>query len=221
MILWTIQPKAVADLLQRTGRFVCDGRRADRDFKHAYRWMAEQMAKRGMMKRLRSPVWAWYRFNHRGPYARGPRIVECRATCPLNEPFCRIKFDAPDNLVLLSDFDLWHAALNQMYLGTEEEEKRDIEEAIRQTPENFINYKCKSWEKIFDLDLLNFRSKEPDFASGDKITIQACLPYLLNDWVLQVDHFTTTERSVYYRRKWGFLTEEPGFGRGQTRKKKT
>jgi len=219
MILWTIQPKEVADLLETSGRFSCDGRRADRDYRDSYLWMATQMANRGITNpegRLHYPVWAWYRFNHRGKHKRGPRIVECQETCPLNTPFCRIKFDAPDNLVLLSDFALWHCVLNKHYIGTDRSEKRAIKRALSRPQENFLSYMRRSWERIFNLDLKTFESKVPCWGTGDKITIQACLPYILSDWVLQVDHFITTERSMYYRRKWGMLAE-PGFGRGQTR----
>lgn len=222
MILWTIQPIEVVHELERTGKFVCDGRRAERDFRQAYQWMIKQMRKRGI-KTKRYPVWAWYRWNCNGQERRGPRLSECRDTCPLNEHFCRIKFEAPDELVLLSDFSLWHCVLNRHFAGTDEEEKKAIEDSLAKlnTKQDlpgivweFTDYIRESWERIFDLDLETFHPKIPGWHAGNYITVQACLPYLSKNWVLRTDHFTTKKRSASYIKKWGPLEEEPGFGRG-------
>ncbi len=63
MRLWMIESLIVFETLEHRGRLVCDGRRVDRDFLNAYRWMAEQMRERlGPPPRgVSYPLWAWAR----------------------------------------------------------------------------------------------------------------------------------------------------------------
>jgi len=67
----------------------------------------------------------------------------------------RIWFDAPDDLVLLSDFMDWHLVLNWSLHVAAGRDGRSPGAA--------------SWTKIFNVD--------------ESEVVQACLPYLRGDWV--------------------------------------
>ena len=75
MILWTIQPLAVYNLLQSTGVYRCDPSLAFmRDYPLQYRWLCDQMSKRispppgGVIY----PVWAWYQWE---PKRKRPDLI--------------------------------------------------------------------------------------------------------------------------------------------------
>ncbi|MBQ7154699.1 MAG: hypothetical protein IJR85_03970 [Synergistaceae bacterium] len=44
MILWTIQPEEIFELIERTGVYRCDGRKMGmRDYRERYSWLADNM----------------------------------------------------------------------------------------------------------------------------------------------------------------------------------
>lgn len=142
--LWTIQPLPQWERLQRTGTMTADGRRAMRDFREAYRWMRGQMAARLPDYGGRHLLWAW----------RMPKPdLRRTAHLPSGTPGVRIEFRLPIGRALCSDFDAWHCVLNRQYLALTEGED-DAWHA--QTPEARRASEIeKSWERIFDLKLLD------------------------------------------------------------------
>ena len=128
MILWTMQPIEVWNIIQDTGGFHCDPAKSTMlklELVEEYEWLIRQMKKRigPPPAGVRYPVWAWYAQNgkHRKPDLRSERWGYGLG----NKQYACIEFEIPDDLVLLSDFDVWHIVLNNGLISeTEEEDTR-------------------------------------------------------------------------------------------------
>lgn len=195
MRLWTIQPAAVWDVLQRDGVFRADPALIDPDWRPAYAWLVDQMRRRlpdpGFAAEF--PVWAWAQYD--GP-ARPRPDLRRSGLIERGTRAVRLEIEIDDALVLCSDFDLWHFVLNRRYLGASEADDdafhavldergvwpwwteplaADLDAAIR-----------ASWERIFDL------SWEEPYAVGDPAhrAIQATFWELPLASVRRVDWFT-------------------------------
>ena len=62
MKLWTVQPQEVISIIEKTGEFICDETKSDKDFRKAYEWIAKEMDKRHIVhpEGLVLPLWAWH-----------------------------------------------------------------------------------------------------------------------------------------------------------------
>lgn len=116
------------------------------------------------------PVWAWYQWEgvRKRPDMRIHRYAGKKGT-----PVVLQTIDIPDNMVLLSDFDMWHVILNDGYLPLYEID--DIEDPS----EDEI---LKSWENVFCIDEVT------DCWYVPKST-QATFWELKKEWVLKAEHF--------------------------------
>ena len=168
MTLWTIQTFAAWEKLQRSQVLVCNPRYSlpSRDLwssdrtRGAYAWMVKQMRRRLEAQSEASfPLWGWYQYN--GIKQRKPDLRR-RAHLPKGTRGVRIEFEAPEKTVLLSDFDLWHFALNYYYLPENEADDDAFERLLSDhnlTSEHLASTKRApyhqriqaSWECIFDL----------------------------------------------------------------------
>lgn len=120
------------------------------EFTKQYDWLAERMTEKvgPPPAGVRYPVWAWYkqRGKHKKPDLRSERW--CYG--PGNEDYVCLELDVPDELVVLSDFDIWHIVLcDSLISDTEEEDKQ--QDAYRDSlPEaEKAIYKSKNWERVF------------------------------------------------------------------------
>ena len=153
MRLWMIANLKTFEILKRDGRLTADGRRAMRGHQNrdAYRWMAEQMRKHlGPPPRgIAYPLWAWACWggeNQRKPDLRSYRHNEGPGT------FARLEIEVPDSRVLLSDFDDWHAVLNDTFLSWNEAEDEAFDQKEDQFSEEVRYAEIEaSWNRIFDL----------------------------------------------------------------------
>ena len=140
------------------------------------------------------PLWAWYQWE--GEQRRRPDL-RSSGHLPRGEQGVRIEFEIDANLVLLSDFELWHYALNYWYLPTSSAEGDTFEMKLAEQGSSF--YKTKplpdpvfdkaireSWERIF-----NVGWAEEDLAvpRAEK-SIQAAFWGLPLESVRRVDEFT-------------------------------
>lgn len=155
MILWTIQPEEVFNLIQTTGVYRCDLEQSFmKDYAEPqYHWLVSQMRKRigQPPEGVTYPVWAWYkwRVDRRKPDLRTERWY-CGSK---GDKFFRLEIEIPDNQVLLSDFDGWAGIiLNDGLLSYSEEESEEIEKLYNSlTPEGQKEMRSKNWEKVFDI----------------------------------------------------------------------
>jgi len=106
MILWTIQPVEVVEILERDGHFSCKTELSENyeDFRDAYDWIINEMDKRGIARPANTdlPLWAWhtYDWKHKKPDFR-TKGLGCRG-----ERCACIEFEIPDEQVLLSDTNI-------------------------------------------------------------------------------------------------------------------
>ena len=159
MILWTMQPIEIWNIIQDTGVYRCDPEKSsmqDIQFVEKYEWLIEQMKKRigPPPDGVTYPVWAWYIQNgkHKKPDLRSERW----GYGPGDEEYVCIEFEVPDDHVLLSDFDVWLIILNNGLISeTEEEDTRQEKYWESLSPEDQKAYEDKNWERVFDITPLN------------------------------------------------------------------
>ena len=177
--LWTVRPRSDFFLLQEQGFFRTDRRFVDNFFLKAYDWMTEQLKKKTPPpKGVDLPVWAWYRY---GGLNQIKPDLRRNAHLKRGEKGVRIEFEVPENLVLLSGFDAWHAVLNDWCFSLNDEEYdyyKKMEKICSKAV--FDKMKRQSWLKIFDLNLLDDPSTDG---------VQAVLWELKIEWVKKVDFF--------------------------------
>lgn len=177
--LWTVRPRSDFFLLQEQGFFRTDRRFVYDFFLKAYDWMAEQLKKKTPSpKGADLPVWAWYRY---GGLNQAKPDLRRNAHLKRGEKGVRIEFEVPENLVLLSNFDAWHAVLNDWCFSINNEEYDYYKKMEKTCPKAVFNeMKWQSWLKIFDLNLLDDPSTDG---------VQAVLWELKIEWVKKVDFF--------------------------------
>lgn len=181
MILWTIQTAEALQHLERKLRLRGDWRRVPKDYRQAYQWMTGQLSNRLGIPTRRPPLWAWHSYD--GAARRRPDL-RTSGHLPRGTRGVRLELDAPEELVLLSDFMMWHCVLNDHYLSlTATEEKRA--EAMERAGELTRRMIIESWEKMFDLS----RGSSYGWGPKKRRSIQGCLPWLELDWVKRVDRF--------------------------------
>jgi hypothetical protein len=185
--LWTIQHPAVWEVLRERGVYRVDGRRVWKEFRPAYRWLIVQMKERLPGYSGRYPIWAWH--------TPKPDMREV-GHYPPGKPCARLTLEIPDeeapSRVLLSGFDAWgwHVLNNwYLYLSDEEYEWWD-----RLAPERFREGLSphlqemvhRSWERIFDLELLDRAAREDE---------EACSPlHVQATFLSNLHHVTHTKR---------------------------
>lgn len=187
MLLWTIQPLEVVDILETKGIFTCDTRLSENfeDFHDAYLWLVDEMDKRNIPHptNLSLPLWAWHtrNYNHKKPDFRTIGLG-----CPGERCAC-IEFEIPDELVLLSDYNSWHYALNKMWFDdSKNEEEWEKNQDWYDTLEPSIRNKMMvdSWQKIFDITPI----KDEWVSNG--AYVQAVFWELKKDMVKSIKYFT-------------------------------
>lgn len=174
MRLWSIQNAAVCEQLERRSVIRADGRRVWKDFRPAYQWLIGQMKQKiGLPpKGVTYPMWSWYELN--GRRKRPDMRVYTRGFCKqTGTPLVLITFEAPDDQVVLSDFNTWHFVLNDCYMFWEENPDYSEEE------------KENSWENIFDLTESYWKPEDRE----QKLTIQATTWEIRKEWIKKVEHF--------------------------------
>ena len=188
MILWTIQPEEIFDLIQKEGVYRCDPEKGEIDpcFLESYDWLVNKMRKRigPPPAGVTYPVWAWYRQDgkHKKPDLRSERW------CYGNngEKYVCLEISIPSDQVLLSDFDEWHCVLNDFLASNTEEEYEKIKKYYEALPpEEQTKYKDKNWERIFNIK----RLKNDWTTRGD--WVQATFWELKKENIKKIRYFTS------------------------------
>ncbi len=168
----------------------------EKAFRSAYDWMTRQMRQRigPPPTRDSKPIWAWYQW--RGDRQRKPDL-RCGGHLERGQKGVRVEFAVEDSRVLLSDFDLWHFALNYWYLPTSEADGDVFERKLAAEGQSFFTTKPlpieryhraieASWNRIFDLDFLGEGITSP----RKQKCLQACLWEVFLADVTDVTEFT-------------------------------
>lgn len=180
MTLWTIQEKGWYTKLVRCGQLTGDGRRVPPDWRAAYKWMAAQMALRGLPK-VRFPVWAWH--SYEGPEARRPDLRHA-GLLPPGTHGVRVELSVPADSAVLSQCDMWLDVLQGQYVSLDEEE---FDQMWELQSAGLLTHAAvqASWARIFDLTC----GSEGWYKGTAEREIQATLSFVKLEWVVHVDHF--------------------------------
>jgi hypothetical protein len=161
-------------------------------FKEPYDWMMRQMERRLNLERPRNgyPVWVWYRYN--GLAQPSPLLSD-----PLGEPgekLVLLELEVPEHHVLLSDFELWHAVLNNFPIDDDEEfaERYHRNRDQKTLCAHDIARTHQSWEKIFDLAFYDTNWT----SAPEKKSVQGCLWELHLEQLVSYEHFTSVDMSL-------------------------
>lgn len=157
MILWTIQPIEVYELIQETGVYHCQLERSMlSDFREQYDWLAQEMRTRigEPPTGVSHPVWAWYM---RGGKRKKPDLrAERWKNGWKGERFVCMEIDIPEEKLVLSDFDAWSIILLHGLISDSEEEDGRLEAEYDRLPEaEKVSYRNRNWTRVFDLTYLD------------------------------------------------------------------
>ncbi len=161
MLLWTIQPYCVYELLRLKGIYRCNPELSSfldtEEFVNAYEWISKKMKEKigNSPEGVKYPVWAYYcvEGEHKRPDMR-------KIAFKVDKKSVLLEIEIPDSDVLLTDHTLWHCTLNDSinYKANYIDDISDEEwERLTEIEEDYYNslskenqrlYKEKSWEKV-------------------------------------------------------------------------
>lgn len=149
MRFYTIQPKAIVTMLRNQQTFFCEKDKCafqEEPFQKAYAWMRTQMIRKlGVPEKSDAyPIWLYYLWDKENNYTPDEE----------SDFDYLITLEIPEERVLLSDFDLWHDVLNNMFCGVErnEEEYDKNREYLDSLSHEERQKKIEaSWQNIFDI----------------------------------------------------------------------
>ena len=190
MIITTIQPQEVYNICKEKP-FYTDITRSEyydwKEFIEAYNWLSSVM-KTKIKKPFQAqyPIWGWYRYN-------GKYKLDLRQHTHLYPPnYYAITLDIPDDQVLLSDYESWHAVLNKFVLHDLDDEENfdkndDYYDKLKESdPNKYNEIMVQSWYHIFDL-------KPNVFSSGTEI--QATFWKIDPKWIIKAKKFGSMKES--------------------------
>lgn len=187
MKLWSIRNLSEIEQLQNQGFFITAPTRISPDFVTAYRWISLQLAQKVPKPRAacQYPLWAWQCWDSERSCRPDLRVRWGKRGETLALMTCEI----PDNLLLLSDYQLWHFVLNHDFLANNQTEENHFNALSRQN--DAISQKtCEqlitdSWQRIFD-----WHSIDSDyFGQGLGTSIQAVCWEIRQEWITSVQYF--------------------------------
>ena len=157
MILWTIQPEEVYELIQKNGVYHCDYTKSDMIYwQEQYDWLVQEMKTRigEPPEGVLYPVWAWYMWEgaRKKPDLRRARWRNGWK----GDRFVCMEIEIPDDRVVLSDFDVWSIILLDGLIADSEEEVKRLEmEYDSLTQADKQEYKAQNWKTVFDLNYVD------------------------------------------------------------------
>ena len=204
MILWTIQPVDVYELIQDTGVYRCDFSKSGMsDWREKYDWLVREMKDRigDPPDGVTYPVWAWYMWEGE---RKKPDLRRARwRNGWKGERFACMEIDIPEEDVLLSDFDSWGIILLHELLCDSEEEEIQLEREYNNLPEEErTSFRDKNWERAFELSYLD----NDWIHRGD--SIQATFWELRKDDIRKVRFFTSATPKPDYLKDNTYLNKE-------------
>lgn len=123
-------------------------------FLHSYDWMVKKMYQNGVNNsKTLYPFWGWAIFDY-SKNLDDVAIDSWKAYSGYSTNKVIIKMDIPDNEVLLSDYNMWHCVLNNIYCNnmTTEQTYDDLNDAYDKLPPNYKYFEMvTSWDNIFNI----------------------------------------------------------------------
>lgn len=193
MKVYTIQTVAFYEELMRNGIAYCtrEGYWC-RNNRFQYDWMVDQMRKRigeSPFAEIKYPVWVWQQYNSK----KDPIPPMSPKEIPNKEnEAVMLELEVPDDMVLLSDLDLWIHPLNGWEIcGKKESKLFDKEKEayekeygkckhLSDWPPTLQRKIVATWERVFDLDWI-----DPYQAPSKRRnrSIQGTIWFLRKEWL--------------------------------------
>ena len=161
--VYTLQHAAAWEAATARGYLTGEPLYAEPYFMRSYGWMRFQMSERLTAFSGDFPIWAWL---------KRPNMRQWHFD---KEPGVMIVADVPLARLLLSDYDAWHAVLNNWWVSISEEEDDRFEK------DGVIP--SETWPRIFDI-----LGSEPGLDrrwAGSKAYLQACVDRIYLDEVVR------------------------------------
>ncbi len=177
--MWTVRRRDEFYKLACDGVLRVDSDRIDEDFRRAYDWMAGKLAEKiAPPPGCRYPLWAWWRWGGR---QRPMPDLRAAAHLPKGTPGVRIEFTIDATQVLLSDFDGWHAVLNDHYHALDDADYESHLQSIKgMSAEEIARINEASWNRIFISDLGHL---------DDDVSVQAVFWELHRSQITDIKYF--------------------------------
>jgi hypothetical protein len=170
MLLYTVQPRFVYDVLCDTGTFMSEPwKDADGwicndapNAKIAYDWLCDQMLGRGLRRPAPNvyPLLAWYQYMGKQRPKPDLRCSSMRHTARSGRQVL-LSLDLPDEDALLHDYEAWHYPLNYFYLAAKRMSDRferecanagcALYQAVPLQNQDLHTELQRSWLTMFDL----------------------------------------------------------------------
>ena len=174
MKFWSIRTLEELEILLSGQPLRTDPDKVDKDRKEAYQWISKQLSKKMIPPQgVEYPIWLWRYWEGKQrakPDLRAGGHVErgCKAV--------RIELEIPSHKVLLSDFDGWHAVLNNHHFCETDAEYNYYEQYENQEDNENLLRKSKeaTWLKIFSIENL------PEDWAVQGITWEILPEYMVN-----------------------------------------
>lgn len=154
--LWSFQSMEACEVLEKTGTLRTEWSRTPINWRPAYRWMASEMERGGILLDGFAPIWAWH--SCEGVLYAPPTVGTARnllSDLQILEGICVVEFEAPVEFCLLSSYGRFCELLDQI-LENEVIDKEEFTDMFNMLP----------------------------LAAYDDI--QAALPYLKMEWVMDI-----------------------------------
>lgn len=189
--LWTVQTPDIWERLQREGELDSDPDWVCPEYRSAFDWMRNQMARRVPGYTGRYPWWA---FAQPKPSLRQGGFPGRRGAGLLR---VRLELAVPAEQVLLSNFDAWNAVLNHRLLSLSEAESDAWDAELEMSgydrtqplPESWETELQRTWERIFDLEALATSERYRDWITRVVNRVQATFERLERAQVVAVTEF--------------------------------
>lgn len=187
MRLWSIRKFEEWEQLEQNGVLITDPARIDKDFLVAYRWITKELEKKVPKPHsdCQFPLWAWQCWDSERSCRPDLRVRWGEA----GEKLVLMTLDIPDELVLLSDFQLWHFVLTRWFLAKNQKEEKLFEALCEKQGATSKpigeQQMIASWQQIFHWQDIDSRY----FGEGVGESIQAVFWEIQPHWVQSVKVF--------------------------------
>lgn len=153
---WTVITEAELAELTATGRLTTDQRRTlaevfaaedgDEQFRNAYRWLTAKLAATTGRQPREYPRWVWTRVLGQSSWRETPVAFYQHHV----GVYALVELNLAHADVLLSDYEAWHAPLNNWYLAVDEEDDAAFDNWLTTpaaTPTEVTARKRASWAR--------------------------------------------------------------------------
>ena len=179
MKIWTIQKREILNKLMSDAKIQRHLSNICPDILEDYQWMIQKMVESGIVIQEKiTPFWAWH--SYAGLSNPKPDLLD-EGHHPKGTKCVCLELNIPDDLVLISQFEMWVWIMNKWYVSENAIERDAVEKSGFTKPQLH-----QSWNRIFNLDFGSDEFWNPKSSRA----IQAVFPYLDANWIQEVESFT-------------------------------